>query len=83
MTTSGLLITLDPDPERAFEAVQAILIAGPFTLGDRLGRGLPVVLEATAPGDAHFWHDWLDALPGVVKVDLAFVHQDAAEGDRP
>jgi hypothetical protein len=76
MTTSGLVITLDPDPYRAFDAADAIGSAGPFTLGNQLGRCLVAALEADTAAEARFWHDWLATLPGVVKVDLAFVHRD-------
>jgi hypothetical protein len=76
MTTSGLVITLDPDPDRASGAAHAIGSAGPFTLGDQLGRCLTAALEADTPADARFWHEWLATLPGVVRVDLAFVHAD-------
>jgi hypothetical protein len=74
MTTSGLVLTLSPDPELAGDAVTTMLLSGPFVLGDMVGRRLAVALEADHPSDAHDWHDWLLTLPGVEKVDVAFVH---------
>jgi hypothetical protein len=74
VTTSGLVVTLHPDPELAAEAVRDALLIGPFTLGEQIGYRLAVALQAETPAEAQQWHVWLAALPGVVKVDVAYVH---------
>ena len=76
MTTSGLVVTLADDPELASEAVTTALLVGPFTPGDLVGHRLALALEADDSDQAREWHDWLARLPGVVKVDVAFVHSD-------
>jgi hypothetical protein len=73
MITSGLIVTLDPDPERAAGVVRDAVLNGPFTPGDLIGRRLVLALEADTPEAAQRWHDWLAARPGVVKVDMAYV----------
>ena len=74
MTTSGLVVTLHPDPELAAEAVRDALLLGPFTLGEQFGYRLAMAVEADTPAEAESWHRWLAALPGVAAVDVAFVH---------
>jgi nitrate reductase NapAB chaperone NapD len=37
------------------------------------------VLETTGPKAAHDWHEWAAALPGVVGVEVVFVHWDESE----
>jgi hypothetical protein len=78
VTVSGLVITLDADPDKAFEALTAIQLAGPFTLGDQFGPRVTAVLQAETPAEARQWHDWVTTLLGVVKVDVAIVHLDDA-----
>ena len=76
MHTSGLVITFADDPAAA--AARRDLSAGPFALGESRGRCQAAVLETTAPSAAHDWHDWAAALPGVVGVEVVFVHWDGA-----
>ena len=78
MTVSGLVVTLDDDAERAATTVREVLLAGPFTLGDVFDHRVAVALEADTPADAERWHRWLADRPGVLKVDVAFVHLDPA-----
>jgi hypothetical protein len=74
MTVSGLVITLH-SPDRAAD-LRELLLFGPFVLGDDFGGRLAVALEADTPAAAERWHRWLLRLPGVAKVDVAFVHHD-------
>ncbi|HVK16160.1 MAG TPA: hypothetical protein VM533_04370 [Fimbriiglobus sp.] len=80
MTTSGLVVTLHPDPELAAEAVRDALLIGPFTLGEQFGHRLAMALQADSPADAEYWHGWLVARPGVVQVEVAFVHMGEEVG---
>jgi hypothetical protein len=78
MTTSGLVVTLDNDADAAADAVRAVLLAGPFTIGEVFGHRIAVALEADTPAEAERWHRWLTDLSGVLKVDTAYVHLDSA-----
>lgn len=77
MLVNGLVITLD-DESRADEVVIALRAAGPFTPGERFGTRLSVALETASEADSEHWHTWLHGLPGVLKVDVAFVYFDEA-----
>jgi hypothetical protein len=79
MSVSGLVVTLSPDSTREVDAVHAIRSAGPFTVGESFGHRLAVALQAESPRAAERWHAWLHHLPGVVKVDVAFVALDPVE----
>jgi hypothetical protein len=74
MTTSGLVVTLDDDADRAALAVREVLLAGPFTLREVFGHQVAVALEADTLADAERWHRWLADRPGVLKVDATFAH---------
>jgi len=78
MPVSGLVVSV-ADEGAADAVAAAVAGAGPFTLGERVGPRLAVAVEADDPGAAERWHDWLRALPGVAKVDVAFVYADPAE----
>lgn len=81
MYTSGLVVLLSSEVNEAREALRRIGAAGPFTLGDRNDRFLPVVLEADDPGHARHWHEWAASLAGVQGVEVVFVHWEDEEGD--
>jgi hypothetical protein len=68
---------LDPDsPELALTAIRDNPV---FTVGERNGCWLSVVLEASDPDESEHWHDWLCRLPGVEGVEVVFVNLDDAE----
>jgi hypothetical protein len=79
MTTSGLVVMLDPDSPYEESVVAAIRDNPVFTVGDRNGCWLSVVLEASNPNESEFWHDWLCRLPGVENVEVVFVHLEEPE----
>jgi hypothetical protein len=79
MHTSGLVITLSSDAALAAEAERALTAAGPFTLGPANGPRRAATLETSDPRAAHDWHDRAAALPGVIGVEVVFVHWDEAE----
>lgn len=77
MHTSGLVITFADGAPGA--AARRDLATGPFTLGESRGGQQAAVLETTGPKAAHDWHDWAAGRPGVVGVEVVFVHWDGAE----
>jgi nitrate reductase NapAB chaperone NapD len=79
MHTSGLVITFADDPVLARGAQLEIAATGPFTLGDASGPCRAVTLETTDPKAARDWHEWAEGLPGVVAVEVVFVHWDDVE----
>lgn len=83
MHTSGLVITFADDPPLAHAAELELAAVGPFTLGRAHGPCRAVALEALDPKAARDWHEWAEALPGVVGVEVVFVHWDAAEQEVP
>jgi hypothetical protein len=50
--------------------------AGCFEPGSWQENRLPVALEAADERASREWFEWLCGLPGVIKVDLAFVAWD-------
>jgi hypothetical protein len=81
MQHSGLVLTFSPEPDELVHAVHEIQKAGVFTLGDLHGRRLVLALEASSPADAESWYCWLARLPGVRKVDIAFVSVEPQESE--
>ena len=79
MTTSGLLVTFDPNFAGQAEAMATIREAGPFNLGEAVDNRLPVGLEAPTPHDSAQWYDWLRRLPGVINIDVVSVEYEERE----
>lgn len=79
MTTSGLVVTFDPQATNRAATIERIRTAGVFTLSEVIGQALPVALEAPTAHDAEQWCDWLRRLPGVLKVDVASVEYGEPE----
>lgn len=78
MPVSGLVVRI-ADEEAARRVAEEIGRDGSFALGERVGLRLAVALDAGDGLDAERRHEWLRQLPGVVKVDVAFVYTDTAE----
>ncbi len=79
MWISSFVVTL-PVTEEPAEAVLRALAAIPvFTLGERQGSRLPVVVEAPDGSTSRYWHEWVEQLPGVIQVEVAFVSFDESE----
>lgn len=72
MPVNGLLLTLTDDERMAQEALLEMDRREGVELGDRAGRWQPVVAESTGTRDSHEIHEWLEALPGVLAVDVVF-----------
>lgn len=79
MWISSFVVTL-PLAEEPAEAVLRALAAIPtFTLGERQGSRLPVVVQAPDGSTSRYWHEWVEQLPGVIQVEVAFVSFDESE----
>jgi nitrate reductase NapAB chaperone NapD len=78
MSVSGLVVSV-ADSASAERVAELVRCAGSFTLGPRVGERITVALEAADGRSAAQKHEWLRQLPGVVKVDVAFVYADPAE----
>ena len=76
MLTSGLVITLSSNPANAAEAMTALRERPEFTLGDRNNRWLPLVMETAGEAESRELHEWVQKLPGVEFVDVAYVNFD-------
>lgn len=79
MHTSGLVVTFDDDLALARGAQLELAAAGPFILGEASGPFRAATLEASDPRAARDWHEWAEAVPGVVGVEVVFVHWDECE----
>jgi hypothetical protein len=78
MHTTGLVVTLSGDRDRAAAALAELTAAGPFTVGHSVGPCWAVVLETPGPESTQTWHDWALGVPGVESVEVVFVHWDEA-----
>ncbi len=76
MYTTGLVLILTDNPALANSALGQIEAAGPFRVGESKCDRRPVVLEANDPKAAHDWHDWAASRPGVLGLEVVFVHWD-------
>jgi hypothetical protein len=83
MITSGLVLTLNADPNLAGQAQTAVRARPEFTLGAVAQRWLPVVFEVPDVSASRDLHDWLHALPGVEFVDVVQVNFEDAELQQP
>jgi hypothetical protein len=79
LVTSGLVVTLDPGSTESDSALAAIRTTPEFSPGVRTGWQLPVALESDGAESSERWCDWLRALPGVIGVEVVFVHWDEVE----
>jgi nitrate reductase NapAB chaperone NapD len=73
MHLSGLVLLFAQDDEAIHQACAMMENVGHFILGERIGSRLSLVMEVDSSEDALKWHHWLQELPGVVSVDIAYV----------
>lgn len=77
MWISSLVVTLGESSEIRRPVIDSLQAIHSLTVGESPSPNrIPVVVEA---GDAHesrYWCEWIEQLPGVVKVDVAFVSCD-------
>lgn len=69
---SSLVVTLSGVVQDDHEVIAALQSIAALTLGEAVGKRIPIVVEADAQDSRH-WHDWIAKLPGVVQVEVAFV----------
>ena len=79
MWVSSFVVTLPDDSERADSVRNALCSVPVFETGPAVGCRLPVVLEAEDGSAARYWHDWVEGLPGVIQVEVAFVSFEDTE----
>lgn len=73
MPVNGLLLTLSPDARLAEQARAAIAARPEVLLGEAEGIYQPLAVETTDVRAAHEFHEWLEALEGVGRVDVIYV----------
>jgi nitrate reductase NapAB chaperone NapD len=76
MPISGLLITLDRDPEKKSDAIARLQSHPAIDLGDRDGLRLPIVVDTASSEDDRMVWAWLHELPGITFVDVVYIHFD-------
>jgi len=78
MLTSGLIITLNPEPATQAVAMARLRTRPELTLGELTDRWLPAALETPGDAESREVHDWLMTLPGVAFVDVVSVNFESA-----
>ena len=74
MPTSGLIITLQPEPATQAGVLARLRTRPELTLGEVRDRWLPAALETNDDAESREVHDWLMAQPGVAFVDVVSVN---------
>lgn len=83
MWLSSFVVALPEDVGQSLRIRQAIEAVECFDTGEIVDRRLPVVMEVPDACTARDWFQWVERLPGVVKVDVAFISFDAADNPPP
>ena len=84
MPVSGLVITLSVDEAGQRSALAKLEADSRFTIGERKGNKVPVVLETESSAEDQSTWEELRSTPGVEFVALAYVDfSDLDEGSRP
>ena len=73
MLISGLVLLLSTDPTSQHRIQHALQEAGCFQLGVMSGSRLALVMEVLGPDDAVYWYRWLEKMPGILAVEIAYV----------
>ncbi|HRQ73914.1 MAG TPA: hypothetical protein PLU35_12890 [Phycisphaerales bacterium] len=79
MSISGLVVTLESDPQGAERAIRALRQDPRITLGDRAGERLAIVVETGSRFEDEEVYAALKSTPGVRFVDVAFVEFGSGE----
>ena len=75
----GLCVHLNNDANQSQQAIALMQQRESILLGERYGQRLAVVVESADRADAAADLEWLQQLPGVLHIDVAFVHFDEAD----
>jgi hypothetical protein len=81
MVICGLVLTLGARSDTS--VVDQIADAGPLIVGQRTDHYLALTLEADSSSSMEDWHRWLQALPGIVNVEVAFVSFEEEKATTP
>jgi len=76
MPISGLAITLARDSTLADAARRALDNDGRVELGPEHAHRIAATIETQSQQEDRRLREWIDALPGVTHVDIAFIHFD-------
>jgi hypothetical protein len=76
MPVNGLIVTLSPDSLLANAALTRISTRSEVSLGVTQDRWQPLAVDTPDVKAAHDFHEWLEALPGVERVDVIYVGFD-------
>ena len=80
MWISSFVIALSDDSRKSEQVLAALRSIPCLHLGDlQASSRLPVVLEVADSQESRYSYDWIEHLPGVLKVDMAFATFDATE----
>ena len=80
MWISSFVIALSDDSRKSEQVLAALRSISCLHLGElQASSRLPVVLEVEDSQESRYWYDWIEHLPGVLKVDMAFATFDATE----
>ena len=83
MPISGLVVSLCDEAKRRSEALDVIRRESRITMGDLEANRLAIVLDTESrEEDKQVW-DWLNALPAVTFVEVAFVGFEQHEESPP
>lgn len=80
MWISSFVVTLADDRELRTAVIEALCAIPCLTVGESpMPDRIPVVVEADDSQQSRYWFEWVEQLPGVVKVDVAFVSCDESD----
>ncbi len=84
MWISSFVVTVTDDIAIRRAVIEALHAIPSLTVGETpiLGR-VPVVVEADDSQQSRYWYEWVEQLPGVVKIDVAFVSCDEGDYEEP
>jgi hypothetical protein len=74
MPISGLVLTLTPDDVLRGRTLDVLRSHPSVDLGEPRDDRLPIVVDSPdSDSDRRMW-EWLQALPGVIQVEIAVIH---------
>lgn len=76
MPVNGLLVKLSSDPKLSKAALADLSLRPEVSLGLLEDLWQPLAADTPDVRAAHDFHEWLEALPGVEKVDVIYVGFD-------
>ena len=81
MPVSGLVVTFSDDKLISDQAFNAIESNPQINIGPRNDKRMAIVLDTDSNLKDRFLWDWLNALPGVLFVDVVFVGFENADNE--